>query len=155
MKMKYFTSNLWASLNSRSKEQRISAEKQWDDAFVAYQKQWNHVRRHLPDNFRKFYENHPFHDAPITQCIFEYREKEPTIRMKLLIDERPVDLCFLNVDSFHISLIDFSNCILNQLAWGYDEFEYLPTRQFKLSVLCDINNEIEIVFKKLEWELLK
>lgn len=153
--MKYFTSSLWAALNSQSKEQQIAADKQWNDAFSNYRKQWQRVKRDLPSDFVNFYEKYSFHDAPIKECIFGYCNKLPIVRMNLTIDKYQIMLLFSNVESYRVSLIDFSNCILNQLAWGYGEFEYLPSHQFKLSVLCDINNEIEIVFKKLEWEILE
>ena len=153
--MKLYTSSLWAAINSGIRERSDAAQKEWSAADAAYQHQWSRVRKYLPKGFISLYESYSFHDGAITQLALEYNKKAPLVKMRLCLEEKRVELRFQNVKSFGANLIDFSNCILNQLAWGYGEFEYLPSHQFKLSVLCDINNEIEIVFKKLEWEILE
>lgn len=50
-----------------------------------------------------------------------------------------------------VDVASFQSCILGALRWGYSEFDITPAGNIKLSILCDIQNEMQFEFEQMKF----
>lgn len=151
--MKYFKSDLWLEIQDTIKGD--DAEKQWRKNSELYNKYFNTIRHKLPKKFMKVYEGEKgFHDFVIEEISIKPSPKKScgiinTLNIKLKKESRLYSLEFNKVEKTKMDFSDNSYCICGKISWGYSELELLENGNIKLSVLCDIVNEIEMVFKSV------
>lgn len=143
--MKYFTSELWAAMHTSEDQENIFLE--WKKNDQEYENYLKEIKNYLPLNFLDHYhKNEGFHDFEIRSLSVEETNKlkmtlrKDAIGKAFLISFQPISECT-------ITIRDKENMICGKLGWGYCEFELVSPDQLKLSILCDISNEISVTFK--------
>lgn len=156
--MNYYTKELWIKINSESEEERIAAEKLWSANDKAYCKYYQKIKKYLPEEFRNVLENGELHDCLIERITIDFSKKgQPCVFMRLLNGNKEYQLVFEDVSAFEGQICDLSYAIQNRLSWSYAEIEILSIENdvmIKLSVLCDVMNEISFQFGKIAIETI-
>ncbi|MCL2633804.1 MAG: DUF4085 domain-containing protein [Oscillospiraceae bacterium] len=144
--MKYYLSEYWAMMQSR--ETRDEALNKWYAASEEYYKYFDTIKDKLPKNFINLYnKNDGFHDSIIKKISIEnMRLKSCEVKFTLRINEVDYILAYKNVIGFEVDIPPEENGLF---GWGYDELELLDNGYFEHRILCDINSEFKITFKKL------
>lgn len=154
--MQYFTKELWMRINSQNEDVRLKAEKDWESRSIEYQQQFELAKQHLPSKFIKdFMSRNGLHDYSIVEIVLTKQPRTSACELKLSIEEETVIIKLAEIHSLQIDIESLNYCINGKLSWGYSEFEITPCNTIKLSVLCDINNEIAIEFEKISLKSLK
>ncbi len=145
--MQYFTSELWYSLSSSDPKVRERADEQWENA-------WNQYRAYLDGILPKLSQRkrdavircHDLHDSEIETIVAYNKQtrRKHVVNVKIVLDNRIV--VFTNVTSFAFSVQNQDDFH----AWGYCEFEALQDNKMKISILCDLENQISMVFEGIE-----
>lgn len=147
--MKYYTSKLWQEMNCGDKSLRIIAEKQWEVNSREYHFYFQEVSSHLSKKFLSYYyKYHGFHDSKIVLLTY-LSKRNAEAYIQLAAGKKILQITFKGVERFVTSIVDKSYCILNEMSWGYAEFELLDDGRWRLNILCDVYNEIELIFRKL------
>lgn len=147
--MKYFTSTLLKKINDSNEDTRENALKEWQEQSQKYMVHFREVCKKLPSEFLKLYEDHAgFHDFKISGISYQDAQK-PYVIISLKTRTEEMTLTFSDVQQFFINIIDKTPCIMGLLAWGYCEFDMCMNDAISVNILCDIENEIKIVFKTI------
>lgn len=150
--MKYFTRELWRQINSEQESERIAAEQQWNKNDERYCKYISKIRSKLSSYIRLFLNRSmEFHDAPITEITFSQRGTEKTCRMKLDMPSGEIEMILHDVSSYVVSLTSFQSAVAGQLNWGFSEIKHTAGNRYRLSIAFDLDNELEVEFKSLEF----
>lgn len=148
--MQYFTKELWSRINSHNEDMRLQAEKDWNLRSMEYQQQFELVKKHLPPKFvNDFMVRNGLHDYSIVGIVLSNQLRASSCEFKLSNREETVLIKMTGIKSFQVGIDSLDYCINGKLLWGYSEFEITPRNTTRLSVLCDINNEIAIEFEKI------
>ena len=149
IEMKYFTPTLWEKINDLDEETRDKAIKEWGTRYQEYEEQFSRVSKKLPSEFLKVYkECSCFHDYRIKSILYQ-DARESTVTISLGTRSEAIDLAFCDVQHFSVNILDKTPCIMGQLSWGYCEFEADLDNAISINILCDMKNEIKIVFKSI------
>lgn len=153
--MKYFTSDLWKKMNSFSKIERDLAEEQCEKNDLTYAAYFSKIKNKLPVNFlNTFIDCHGFHDYNIKSINISNEEKQKDSPISLTINvgnsKKSFSIIYQGVEKYNIFIPGTSNWMNSNMRWGYTEFELLNDGLFKQNTLCDMDSEIEIVFKNVE-----
>lgn len=149
--MKYFTPELWADINSEDILIKNAANERLDKNIMLYNEYFSSIKHLLTKSFLTTYDKcHSFHDMFFKQIsIIEERQWKTKIVMQLTDELDIYQLEFINVTSYNFDFKGHDNCIMWRPSWGYCEFESIDSERMKISILCDIKNQLEIVFKKI------
>ena len=149
--MQYFTKELWQGMNRPDEAVRREAEAQWKKNNSLYWKRIGRIRKKIPDAFfRCGTVCRDFHDYEIQGISFLQTGREHATEIRLSGPEGHILLTLGGVRSFRIDVVTFTTCIMRQLSWGYSELDLTPEGDIRLSVLCDLENELEFQFKTAE-----
>lgn len=149
--MRYFTRELWEKINHPQESERKQAEVEWLQSMKQYQKDFEKVKKHLPHQFTRQYLNrNEFHDYIITDIVITSKHGKYACRLQLTDRNDTLYLTMFDLKSFKINIETFQNCIQGELTWGFSEFEYTAAKCVRLSILCDIQNELQFDFKALK-----
>ena len=150
--MEYFTRTLWNQLNSESASERAEAERQWARNEARYQKNIAQMKRRLSPDIRSFLQSSAaFHDAPVSEIAFRQEETGKTCRIALCLPDGTATIVLKDVRSCLVSLPSFQSAVAGQLCWGYGELQYVERKIYRLSVIFDLDNELEIEFGRMEF----
>jgi hypothetical protein len=153
--MKYFTSDLWIKINSNNKNERNLAEEQWDKNDSIYTAYFSEIKNKLPVNFlNTYFDCQGFHDYIIKDIYISNQEKQKDSLISLTINvgnpKKSFSIIYQGVEKYNIFVPGTCNWMNSRMSWGYTEFELLSNGLFKQNILCDMDSEIEIVFKNVE-----
>ena len=143
--MKYFSSDLWERINSPEKSIRDAAENEWKKREDEYRKQYESVKAFFPSSFlAEFIKHNGFHDFTIVsiECLSEKRE----VSIHLSHGDAQCRLELKEISRIQLDFACFENCICGKPAWGYSELDRTPDGRLKISVLCDVENEMSFEF---------
>lgn len=147
--MKYYTKELW----KRVQKCDINAEKLWNKNADEYHQYYLKIKSSLPRKFIRIFEKeHGFHDYEVFEINLDDFLKGSHKQNVILKIENGINryqIKLTDVTSCILNIIDKSNCINDKLCWGYTEIELLGDK-IKLNMLCDVENELEFVFKNIK-----
>ncbi len=155
--MRYFTKELWSKINSLDETIRVSAEEEWKKNDFAYAKEFEETKKHLPQRFLKsFLARYGLHDYDILKTVFIRDNKNRYLCELHLTDGiETVSVVMTGLKTIKIDVNSFHNCVQGKLSWGYSEFSRTKDNTIQLSVLCDIQNELQFEFKSIKLLLLR
>ena len=149
--MRYFTKELWSRINDSNENIRSQAEKEWNANSLTYQQQFTKVKKHLPCGFVKsFLSRNGLHDYTILSALIAKRKQTSCCDLQLSNGEETVIVTMVGIKALFVNMNSFHSCVQGKLLWGYSEFEITPDNNIKLSILCDIQNEMQFVFKQIK-----
>lgn len=153
--MKYFTSDLWIKINSSNSNERDLAEEQWDKNDSIYAAYFSEIKNKIPVIFLNTYlDCQGFHDYIIKDIHISNHKKQKGSPISLTINvgntKKSFSIIYQGVERYNIFIPGTSNWMNSNMCWGYTEFELLNDGLFKQNTLCDMDSEIEIVFKNIE-----
>lgn len=152
--MRFFTKELWLMLNDSDESIRFKAEKEWEINTLAYQQQFAKACKHLSRSFVKsFLSRTCLHDYAILSIAITKGERTYSCELQLSNNDEVVLIAMVGIKALQIDIESFLCCVQGKLAWGYSEFEITPDHNIKLSLLCDINNEMQFEFKKIKFRI--
>lgn len=149
--MKYFTKELWILQNASDNLRRIDAERQWIENSKKYNEYFTTICLKLDPDFLKIYsENQRFHDFFIKKISFVQLRNKNSIEIILNGGSHTFVVKCKNIDKVKLSIENFDVCVCSKLSWGYSEIYIQPDGKTYLCVLCDFENEFEILCDKIE-----
>ncbi len=149
--MKYFTKELWADMNSDDPQKRAYANKMWMAHAKEYQNEFKKVKHYIPHFSLKLFQMYDsFHDYIISEIRFTQEKRVKNCIIRLNRGSESVCITMRDISKVHISIDDFDGCICGNLQWGYCEFSIDKMKRLHLSVLCDIDKELNFVFRKIK-----
>ena len=152
--MRYFTKELWLGVQDCDKAIREQAEKQWEINDLAYEQEFAEVKKHLPGKFVKNYlSRNGFHGYTILDISIFKEKRSYFCKLKLSDGEETVLIEMDGIKALLVNVNSLTCCIQKSVAWGYDEFEITPYNSIKLSVLCDVQNELQFEFENIRFSL--
>lgn len=149
--MRYYTKELLEKINDCDCRIRAEAEKEWCENDLAYQRQFEEAKRNLTRGFVKNYmARHGLHDYTVLGIETKKRGREYTCELQMTDGSETILITMTGLQTLQISIDSFRDCILGELRWLYSEFEQTPEGGMRLSVLCDMQNELQFVFKTIK-----
>lgn len=138
-------------MNDLNEAVRSQAEAQFVENLNVYKETFNKTKKHLPNKFLKVYASHnEFHDYVFQGISLIRTHRNYKIEIQLSNERELFLLEFYEVLCFKIDIYSFKYCILGLLSWGYGEFEIMPDKSIRLSILCDFENELQFQFKNVK-----
>ena len=150
--MKYFTKELWNSINADDISVRNDALKEWEKRTEEYLCAFNKVKAKFPKTFLKVYDqNEGFHDYKLESITFKLKRKKYIVKLHLRHGKKNIILVLSDVKrlSTDFSLLSVQNCICGEIAWGYAELDYSSNGLFIISILFDCENEMMNMKKRI------
>ena len=149
--MKFFTKDLWDRINNSDKNIRASAENEWNKNCEEYRQQYICVKDYFPDSFISNYSRYNgFHDFPIISFAM-YGENHAAV-IQLSNGFFQCRLVFNEIEVLKLNFSSFESCVCGKPSWGYSELDRSPNGNLRISVLCDMENEILIEFGSLDFK---
>ena len=154
--MKFFKKELWAKINDSDELIRKQAEIEWEKNCESYQQHFLKVKKHLPDNFiNNFLLRNGLHDYIIENISISKTTREYCCDLQLSNNTETILITMYGIKALQVDIASFQNCIQGKLTFGYCEFEITLKHNIRLSILCDIKNELQIEcetisFKKVD-----
>lgn len=155
--MRFFTKELWYGINDKNETVRRHAEKEWDQNVVEYQIQFEEVKAQLSRRFVTAMERRDyFHDYTVLEIAL-VRNKKGRYACEILLTDNieSVQIKMKDISKAKVDISTFQNCIQGDLSWGYCEFGKVSSNVLSLSVLCDLDNEMEFEFKSITLSRIK
>ena len=155
--MKYYIGEYWAMMNSSNSDTREEGKIKWDETAKEYGPYFRLIRDKLPKKFMKeFDRNSWFHDF-MFDSINIANTGNKTATVEFVIAHAPITykIVFSGVTGFTLNVPNTLQCwSFGKLTWGYVEFELHDDKTWTISILCDIDCEVEIHFSKIGIEKL-
>lgn len=155
--MKYFTKELWSQINDIDDDVRQQAQQVWSQNTQKYQQEFEKVRNFFPSKFLKlFFSCNELHDYIIQRILLTSNKKGKQscqLQMENGNEMFIIELC--EIQCLNLNIASFESCINGQLRWGYCEFDAEDRDTLKMSVICDIENELNFVFKSIKFSVKK
>ena len=150
--MKYFTAKLWCELAHANKDIQREAERKWHENSKKYGYYFETIKSHLPKYILLALEKtYGFHDYIIDEITLKQNtQKGYVCYLSISNNYKRFQLEMTGITGIKIDIATFKHCILGKLLWGYHEFELIGPRTLRLSILCDIENEMFFEFKKIK-----
>lgn len=150
--MRYFKKELWSQMNDCDEVVRAKAEKEWKKNDEMYLKKLESIKEQLPRPFMKeYFSRNGMHDYTILGIHITQRECTYSCELQLSDGTEIVRITMLGLKSFQVDVNSFQYCILGKLAWGYAEFDITSENNISLSVLCDVQNEMQFEFETIKF----
>ena len=149
--MKYFTSQIWSSLNAADAQARASASERADQAWDQYYAYLDSIRPKLSARrWRTILQCHRLHDCVIESVSVSYRSRgRRTVADVRFILENRIVLC-KDVTRFSFQINNQTSLPCGGFCWDYCEFERLNTGRMTISILGDVINQIDLEFESIE-----
>lgn len=149
--MRYFTKELWIKINDSDEAVRTQAQKEWNENGLRYQREFKEIQKHISGQFiNEYLCRNGLHDYNILCLAITGTEREYSCQLQLTDGAETVLITIAGLKAFRIDATSLQYCIQGKLEWGYGEFEITPENNIKLSVLCDIQNEMEFEFESIK-----
>ena len=149
--MKYFTSELWRSLNSIDPQaQKLAMERSYE-AFRRYHDYMESIRQRISARrWKTLMQCHALHDSVIGSIMVTHRQRGKRRVVDLRIDLDEKTLLFRDVTRFSFQIDNRTAFPCGSYSWGCCEFELLDTGRMSISILGDVTNEIDLEFGGIE-----
>ena len=149
--MKYFTSELWRSLNTDDPRARDLAFERCDEAFRRYHDYLESIRQRISARrWRTLMQCHALHDSVIGSITIAHRQRGRQSIVDVRIDLDKKTVLFKDVTRFSFQTDNQTAFPCGSYSWGYCEFELLETGRMNVSILGDISNQMELEFGGIE-----
>lgn len=153
--MEYFTKQLWQQLNSDRAAERAAAQRQWEEHWQKYQTYLASLAPHLSAALQQFLlQCGDFHDAVFSEISFLQGDSGRLCKIVLSLASGKAELRFQDVQKLDLSLESFQAAVAGQLSWGYCELKRIARHRFRISIICDMQNEIMVEFGRLQFRML-
>ena len=150
--MQYFKKELWSDLNNCDEAVRVKAEEVWNRNDHLYQQKFEEIKKLLPRHFTKEYlKRNGFHDYIILRIDFSKKGRTYSCELQLTNGIENILIIMSEVKLVQVDVTSFQYCILGKLMWGFSEFEITPDGNIRMSVLCDIQNEMRFEFEDIKF----
>ena len=155
--MKYYIGEYWAMMNTSDIKTREEGVKKWDETAKEYGDYFQSIRDKLPKKFtREFDNNCWFHDFTFDSInVSKIEKRTSTIELIITHDTNSFKITLSGVTSFTFNIPSTRCWLCGKLTWGYNEFELSDDGMWIIRILCDIESELEILFKRISIEKLK
>lgn len=149
--MKYFTKDLWKRTNSIDFDIRSQAELQWKTNLKNYQELYKQIEHRLPASYCLMEKkHHGFHDYKVREIILAMdRNRKYACTITLENSHQCLSIKFKNVSAYNLNISSFSECIGQELHWGYHEFDVATSGKLCFNVSFDFINELSFEFDKI------
>lgn len=144
-------SKYWEMMNSDNPDTREKGDNIWIENVNRYMSYFETIKDNLPKNFyRVFNKNDWFHDFSIENIMLGNIKNYSSI-IEILISYKSCTykLIFKGVQAYSVNIPTTQNWLCGKLTWGYTEFEMNDDKSWVIRILCDLNCEIEILFKNI------
>ncbi len=151
--MQYFTKDLWYRINSSDNSVKEAAKDEWNKSAKEYQINFEKIKQFIPHGFlKKFLLRYGLHDYIFIEMTVKKNRKGSGYLCELKLTNGSENICLtmLDVKAARINVDSFQNCVQGKLAWGYSEFARTEDGTIRLSVICDIDNELQFEFKSIK-----
>lgn len=142
MMMKYFTRELWKSINSENAEEREFAYTQWEQNDISYETYIGSLKNARLKKAIKIMDQYDgFHDYDVDSITYNVDRK--TCDIFLHYCDRKYQLHFFGLSAIRADM-GFLNFDFPKLRWGYYEIELLSNKKWLFSAAFDWENEISL-----------
>lgn len=155
--MKYYVGEYWAMMNSDDPNIREEGEIKWVETAKKYGPYFEFIKDKLPKKFLKeFNKNEWFHDFRFESInIVNTGKRTSTVEFVITHDQIAYRITLLGVTGFMFNVPNAMQCwSFGKLTWGYTEFELNDDGTWSISILCDIDCEVNVRFNKIGIEKL-
>ena len=150
MKMRFFTKELWSNCNSNNADVRERANAEWIKNSNEYRIELCNSKKHLSESFWSLFQaKEELHDYSIVKIDIEIKNNHRQGVVLLKNGRENLRLYLYELKSIKIDA-DLLNSDNSLLTWGYSEIEYTSKNTIKLSIICEINNELSFECKSIE-----
>jgi hypothetical protein len=149
--MKFFVGRYWEMINSSQQTERESGDRLWSENVNRYLAYYDSVKHLLPKSFLDVYtDNANFHDFYIS-AVKTYSRTKGMFGAVIDISgsDKSYQVFFSGVTLFRTNIVSTDWMICGKLSWGYSELELLNDGLWRIGILCDVNCEIEIQFRRV------
>lgn len=152
--MKYFTEKIIVEIHSENMTIKEEANKKWDENAQEYTIYFESIKKYFSKKFLEiYYRNHGFHDMLIQEMSFlQECGKKRTRKSAVIIlsnGDTNIKMIFKDILQYKVRIDNFDWCLGDELTWSYDEFYYTSDKTYKINILCDVCNEINVECKKI------
>ena len=149
--MKYFTSELWRSINASDPQARDLAFARSDEAFRLYHDYLESIRQRISARrWNAVMQCHALHDRVIRSIAVTHRTRgrRSVVDVRIDLDEKTV--LFRDVTRFSFQIDNQTAFPCGSYSWGCCEFELLDAGRMSVSILGDVSNQMELEFGNIE-----
>lgn len=151
--MKNYLKNMkkaWILLNSNDEFEREKGDILWDICVNKYSKYHKKIKGEFPDYFINLLKNSgDFHDFTIQDVVFRPTENNVgKVMITLTKNSFVYKLTFENVKAFKMKISKNHSWIAGKISIGYIMLSK-KKKYLKISILCDFDSEIIILFKSV------
>ena len=149
--MKYFTSELWRSLNTDDPQEQKLAMERSDEAFRRYHDYMESIRQRISARrWETLMQCHALHDSVIGSIAVTHRPYGRRNILDVRIDLSKNTVLFKDVTRFSFEINNQTAFPCGSYSWDYCEFELLDSGRMNVSILGDVTNEIDLEFGGIE-----
>ena len=151
--MQYFTSDMWGNLNNMDSEAQIAALDRWNKAWEQYREYMESIRPYLSARkWKTIMQCHNrLHDCIIESIEINHRQYGRRSVVDIKFDLCEKNLVFTNVTRFLFTINNQTAFLRGSYSWGYCEFELMEEKRMRVTILCDVSNQINIEFENLRF----
>ncbi|MEQ8156035.1 MAG: hypothetical protein ABRQ25_14285 [Clostridiaceae bacterium] len=159
--MRYFTTELWNSINSESKEEREKANLQWEKNDAEYYEIFQNVSKFLSKGFLKIYwQEHGFHDYKLRNFEVIHGEKGYVYPVEFSIvitnGDNVWNIVYKKIKKISINYQQQPDVLKRKKRvyegfddYGYDEFFQVDDKTLSHEILFASGATILIHFEKI------
>jgi hypothetical protein len=149
--MKYYIGEYWAMANSTDPQERARGKTKWTETAKKYGDYFKSVKSMLPKGFLKIFEtNNRFHDFRFDSIsILDFKKCVSTVLLSISLDDATYEIRFFGVEKMYADIKASNWWLCGELTWSYSEFELNEEGKWILRILCDVESELEIIFKRI------
>jgi hypothetical protein len=152
--VKYYIAKYWTMMNSENLETREKGKAEWIKSAKKYRDYYDGIKGKLPKKFMKEYDkNGWFHDFTFDNInVSNTGGKTSAVELTIGNGQKLYKILLSGVTGVILNVPNTQCWMFGKLTWGYSEFELNDDGTWIISILCDIECEIEMLFKKISIE---
>ena len=89
------------------------------------------------------------HDYIIENISITKTTRDYCCDLQLSNNTETILITMYGIKALQVDIVSFQNCIQGKLTFGYCEFELTSKRNIRLSILCDMQNELQFEFETI------
>ena len=138
-------------MNSDEPDIREKGKAAWIETAQKYGPYFEEIKKKLPKNFMKTFEKSSwFHDFVFSSINLTNMGKYMSIvEFQISHVEESYKITFSGVNKIAINIPTTQNWLCGNLTWGYTEFELNDDNSWSIRVLCDLDCEISLNFRRI------
>ena len=137
--------------NSNNPKVREEGIIKWNEAAKKYGPYYETIKNKLPKKFLiEFEKNSEFHDFTFDNINIANSGKNiSTVEWVINHEDVSYKITLSGARGFTIDVPNSQWWLFGKLSWGYTEFELNDDGTWIIRILCDIECEIEVLFKRI------